>query len=308
MLTIIVNPVRLKWVIYMELLQLKYFCDAAETENFSLTAKKFVVPPSGISQTIKRLEEELGTELFIRGANSIHLNEQGRMFYGEVKKALDSIENAKAVLCSGNESVSGEIRLSVLSNRRVITGAIECFRAKYPCVNFFINHNPQEDFKGFDLVISDEAIMDKDYEKRLLISEDILLAMCTENPLANMEKLNPYDLKEQRFITMPKGSSLFMHTNLICSMGGFMPNIAIQSDDPFYIRKYVELGLGIAFVPSFSWKGLFSDKVVLKNVGNFKRNTCVFFGRNKYKSKAVKLFLDELLKHAENNSDFEHEI
>ena len=43
----------------MELLQLTYFCDAAETENFSRTAQRFTVPPSNISQSIKRLETEL---------------------------------------------------------------------------------------------------------------------------------------------------------------------------------------------------------------------------------------------------------
>ena len=43
----------------MELLQLKYFRDAAETENFSATAKNFGVPASDISQSIKRLEKEL---------------------------------------------------------------------------------------------------------------------------------------------------------------------------------------------------------------------------------------------------------
>ncbi|MBR2431832.1 MAG: LysR family transcriptional regulator, partial [Clostridia bacterium] len=42
----------------MELLQLKYFCDAAETQNFSKTAKKYLVPTSNISQSIKRLEKE----------------------------------------------------------------------------------------------------------------------------------------------------------------------------------------------------------------------------------------------------------
>ena len=42
----------------MELLQLKYFCHAAQSCNFSKTAEKFGVPASGISQSIKRLEKE----------------------------------------------------------------------------------------------------------------------------------------------------------------------------------------------------------------------------------------------------------
>ncbi len=48
----------------MEVLQLRYFCDSARTQNFSLTAKKFMVPPSAVSQSIRRLEKELGFVLF----------------------------------------------------------------------------------------------------------------------------------------------------------------------------------------------------------------------------------------------------
>ena len=78
----------------MELLQLKYFCDAAETENFSKTAEKYLVPTSNISQSIKRLEKELDTELFEHRANRIRLNEDGRQFYSDVSKALILLENA----------------------------------------------------------------------------------------------------------------------------------------------------------------------------------------------------------------------
>lgn len=47
----------------MELLQLKYFKDAAELENFSKTAKKNMVPQPSISYAIKKLEDELDVPL-----------------------------------------------------------------------------------------------------------------------------------------------------------------------------------------------------------------------------------------------------
>ena len=59
----------------MEMLQLKYFKDAAETQNFSKTAQKFTVPTSAVSQSIRRLEKEMGTPLFARTSNRITLNE-----------------------------------------------------------------------------------------------------------------------------------------------------------------------------------------------------------------------------------------
>ena len=49
----------------MELLQLQYFCDAAERESFSATAKAYFVPPSAVSQSVKRLELELGVPLLV---------------------------------------------------------------------------------------------------------------------------------------------------------------------------------------------------------------------------------------------------
>ena len=79
----------------MELLQLKYFCDSAETENFSKTAQKFYVPPSNISQSINRIEKELGIKLFVRSSNRIMLNKNGIEFYKRIKQALFLIDDAK---------------------------------------------------------------------------------------------------------------------------------------------------------------------------------------------------------------------
>ena len=96
----------------MELLQLTYFCDAAETENFSQTAKTYRVPTSNISQSIHRLETELGVLLFDRLANRVSLNDNGRFFYTNIKSALTMIGDAKNKLCDIDE-ISGEIKILV---------------------------------------------------------------------------------------------------------------------------------------------------------------------------------------------------
>ena len=72
----------------MEFLQIKYFCDAAETENLSKTAERYFVPTSSVSQSIKRLENELGCELFEHRTNKILLNSAGKRFYTNASQAL----------------------------------------------------------------------------------------------------------------------------------------------------------------------------------------------------------------------------
>ena len=281
----------------MELLQLTYFCSAAETENFSKTAKKYTVPTSNISQSIHRLEDELDASLFDRSANRIVLNEQGKLFYEKIKPAIMLIEEAKNTVLN-NEEIFGEINIQAKSNRHIITDAIENFPNNYNKVSFSINHSDDEDVDKYDLIITDKIMPQKHLKKQLLVVDKILLAINKSNPLAQKEDLCVKDLENERFITMGNERGIFELTNDICASAGFIPNIVIQSDDPFYIRKYVEMGLGICFYPSLSWKGMFAPSVAIKQIVDIKRNTYVYTNTQKYMSKAVKLFYETLLETA----------
>lgn len=281
----------------MELLQLKYFCDAAETENFSKTAKKHLVPTSDISQSIKRLEKELGSELFERYANKIKLNEDGKQFYSDVSLALVLLENAKSRMIERGEELQGDINIACISNRRTVTNAIEAFLIEHPKVNFTIHHN-LECAQNLDVVISDTCPFEYS-DKFLLVDEQICVAMNARHFLASKSNLRTSDLEKERFITMTQNSSLHNITVNICANAGFVPNIAIRTDDPFYLRRYIEMGLGIAFVPSFSWKGLFSDNIILKDMENIRRKTYAFLPKRKYVKSSVRFFLEMLKSQSE---------
>lgn len=279
----------------MELLQLTYFCDAAESENFSKTARRFMVPPSNISQSIQRLEKELGQPLFDRMTNKITLNEQGKIFYKSIREALSLIKNARMEIDDKGDCL-GEIKILCETDRRIVTEAIENFQKKYDNVSFFINHTGDINTDEYDFLITDKIINKRNFEKKKLVIDRFLLAMEKANPLNFKKDLSVKDLKDEKFITMNSNSSLYYHTEKICKKEGFVPNIVIKSEDPAYIRKYVEMGLGIAFVPSVSWKGMFSDNVVLKSIVDLTRTTFVYYPSEKYLSKAKLLFLKELEK------------
>lgn len=251
----------------MELLQLKYFCDAAATQNFSRTAEKFQVPPSNISQSIKRLEKELQTSLFTRSANRVVLSEQGSSFYADVKKALELIERAKGQAAA--KADAGEMKLCIHINRRVVMQAVEKFQSIFSGVNIITTHDMAGAAEA-DLVISDGELELPEFTKEKLLSEKIVLAAKKEF-FPEGVPITAADIKDKPFITLNTGSSLHRITRQVCKALGFQPRIALQSEDPFYIRKCVELGLGIAFVPEFSWRGQFSDGVELKRIGHLTR-------------------------------------
>ena len=262
----------------MELLQLKYFCDAAETQNFSKTADKFMVPPSGISQTIKRLEKELGTPLFDRHANRIALNEAGLLFYKKVKTALDLLENAGKSLKAAKETIT--IKINIRIARRVVMEAIEDFRRIYPNIHFVTAHNTDTLSGEYDIIVTDEAF-NLPYRQTLAAEETILLAYNRYKFSFPGGTTDPGLIKAP-FITMANGNSMYDHTLKACQQLGFTPNIVLQSEDPFYIRKCIELGLGIAFVPSLSWKGQFSEDIAFADMGKNRRNIYIYekYGAN----------------------------
>ena len=76
----------------MEMLQLRYFFDSALAESFSKTAKKYMVPVSAVSSSVRRLENELGVALFERTGNRIFLTEKGKQFLQNVEVALKEIQ------------------------------------------------------------------------------------------------------------------------------------------------------------------------------------------------------------------------
>ncbi|MBP3391892.1 MAG: LysR family transcriptional regulator [Clostridia bacterium] len=257
----------------MELLQLKYFCDAAQTQNFSKTARKFQVPPSDISQSIKRLEQELSVHLFTRTANRITLNERGKAFYLETKRALGILEQAASV-ASGNTN-RGTLHVGIHINRRTVMEAIERFQLQYSGVHIVTTHEVKRENADFDVLVSDQELNLPGMVREKLFRENIVLA-AQKGTFPAGTVIDRAAIGEKSFITMSAPGSLYQFTQTICRDMGFEPEITLQSEDPFYIRKCVELGLGIAFVPEHSWRGLFSEGIELWPVGAYSRDVYLY--------------------------------
>ena len=274
----------------MELLQLQYFCETARTENLSATAKKFYVPPSNISNAIKRLERELGCELFNHFSNKITRNERGQLFYDRISEALTLISDAKTEAQDNEGELHGVINLRCKSNRGLVTAAMEKFLAMHPGVRFRMTFGEAQ-MKNMDLIVSYDIAME--YSERIfLLEEDIPIAMRNDHHLADLDTVSVKDFKNESFIT-----GLSLQTESACLEAGFRPYIALETNDPHYVRKYVEMGLGVAFIPSYSWRGTFSENIVLKSVG-VSRKTYAFIPAGRYVMRATREFIKVLLEEA----------
>ena len=256
----------------------------------SKTAKQYMVPVSNISQSIKRLERELGVELFFHKGNKIELNEEGRSFYSYISRALSLISDAKEQLYDKGEDLSGVIRIVCITNHNLITKAVQMFAKEHPGVDFVITHT-DEDGK-FDIYISNKSPYD--YGERLLIDDDsVCVMMSPEHPLAKRESVTVSDLEGERFVCHSPGGSMKEIATNLCLAAGFSPNFVIQTYDTSYVRRYVRAGLGIAIVPG-SWK--VHSEFVFKELPGVRRKTYAFISRREYTNRAISEFIDYLKK------------
>ena len=82
----------------MEWNQIQKFMVVAREENFSRASQLLNMTQPSLSQTIKRLEEELGYQLFLREGKKIRLNESGRIFLQTVLQMDELMQNTRVKL------------------------------------------------------------------------------------------------------------------------------------------------------------------------------------------------------------------
>lgn len=286
----------------MELLQLRYFILAARLENITQASHMLKIPQPALSSTIKRLEKELGHPLFDRKSNRVSLNESGKRYLKRIESAIQLIDDAKQEIRDADcDELSGDINLLILTNRRVITEYIIAFNAIHHNINFHIAHD-NHSHQSFDLYIIDVDDLRENMCKEQLIEEELLLAVHQDHRLAKQSKACIRELRHENIITMPPDSSLNCKIKQACIKEGFYPTIHITCDDPLYIRRYVAEGLGVSLIPSYSWKGLFDERIVLLTLDvPVKRRSVIAWNSKRYMSKAVQSFRDYILDSIRDN-------
>lgn len=118
----------------MDLRQLKHFMALASGTHFYKAADSIGVTQSALTQSISKLEEELGLQLFVRSRAGSVLTEHGRKLYDHAKVITGQLEAAKAELMAQARQAGAEIRVGVIPSLddRILIQAITAFTRAHP--------------------------------------------------------------------------------------------------------------------------------------------------------------------------------
>ena len=178
----------------MELRQLRYFVKAAETLNFSEAAKALCIAQSTLSQQVKQLEDELGVELFQRGARTISLTEMGEQLLPCARRTILEADTCVARVNDMRNLLTGTLNIGVTySFSPVLTETLMEFMKQHPHVRLNILYKPMAELmdmlrqRDVDFVLAFRpSVRDEDIESHLLFVNHLAVIVREGHPLASV--------------------------------------------------------------------------------------------------------------------------
>jgi DNA-binding transcriptional LysR family regulator len=171
-------------------LQLDAFHAVARHLSFSRAAKELHVTQSALSQRVKKLEEDLGQLLFVRGAGGLALTETGHRLlrYCQTRAALEA-EVVSDLAPARSPSLVGTVRIAGYSSvmRSVVFPAVAPVFRAHPKLNADITITEMTELEsmlaraGADFVMLDH-VLDRDGVERLKLGdEELVLVESTQH-------------------------------------------------------------------------------------------------------------------------------
>ena len=114
----------------MDIKQLYYFTAVAQAGSYSKAAESLAVSQPTLSVTVKKLEEELGVQLFYAFNREQHLTDEGLRLWTKAKQILDLYQETLDDMKTTNKNSSGKFTLGLSP---LFGGDYPKFCVKLPC-------------------------------------------------------------------------------------------------------------------------------------------------------------------------------
>lgn len=268
----------------------RVFYTVAKHKHMTRASEELHISQPAISQSIKKLEDQLGGTLFLRSNKGMELTEEGKMFYEYVKGALDLINNAEHEFTSFKDLSKGEIKIgcSATLTKLVLMDVLRDFHIDYPNINIIITNgltsNLINDLKlgRLDLVIYNESNIKETNLNLEMIKE--LKQGFVYNPEFYEDDINTFEELNNKPLILQKEESnsrkLLDHIALQNNVK-LIPKMEVVSQD--LITEFTNAGLGIGFVIINLAERNFKNLKELK-INKEIPNINVYLATNKYVS------------------------
>lgn len=288
----------------MNITQLRYFATVAQMQNLSKAAEALHLSQPALSRSIARLEEELGTPLFLRQGKRITLNPQGERFLESAWSILRDLDSAMAELKETSTGTAARVSVGLCQPDEKITRCLAAFLETHPEVELTltcsIETQEPPDINQYDMLLYPDQSRYRKFRGIPLWEEAYLLALPAAHPLAGKAAVTPAALEGLPFVFFCPEPSVPAEPYYLCTGLNLHLHALAFTDDRELHRQFIASGMALGFVTE-GCAGPYRQDPRLRLVpmasDKFRRQLMLCFKREKHLSPAGKVFQSFVLDH-----------
>lgn len=243
----------------MELRHLRYFHAVAEELHFRRAAERLHIAQPPLSQQIRKLEDEMGVELFARNKRRVELTTAGRVFLEHARLILSQADSAVLAAQRAGRGEVGPLTLTVepIAAHTCLNRILPQYRARYPEVDIRLEEVLMDDAVraveqgAAHIALTLPYFFSEFLEKKTLLASPLVAVLSRSHLLARREAVYMKELAVERFILFPhrRGSGYSEHITGLCQQAGFTPKVVGEVERLSTLLAMVAAGYGISILP-----------------------------------------------------------
>ena len=233
----------------MNFQNMEYFLTVAETLNITRAARRLNISQQALSNSVSRLEEELGCQLFDR-RQGLRLTFAGRQYMDAAKRMLDIHKQTSALLSDISGSLRGELRIGIAHTRgqALLPLLLPEFIRKYPLVELSVREESTRELEtdlergDLDVLIGFAPFL---FAKTLLEGREDAAALLEKFRAGRNIRL----FKDFPFVFLKEGDRIRTIADRVFAKAGFEPIIKFETSNTQTAVALAAEGVGITICP-----------------------------------------------------------
>jgi DNA-binding transcriptional LysR family regulator len=243
----------------MEFRHLRTIVAVARHRSFTKAAEELYLAQSAISQQIRRLEAEIGIQIFRRSSRSVEITEEGKVILAHAQRVLAEFDDLQGELEALTGVMRGTVRIGGVYpfGAYDLYGVLADYRAQFPGVAIHMVEDTQDEMLAMlrqdelDCAFAsvDPDAIGADYAGTLLWEEEFVVLAAPDHPFAGQPHVTLAELVDEDLIAYRDNSALRRRFESALGRRGFEPRNAFVCTEMNAVRALASKGLGVAVVP-----------------------------------------------------------